>query len=750
MLACFLPVLGGGAILSDPYCDVAFLSLYKRQYLGEALLHGGRGLLWNPFMFAGMPFVCTGEAAVFYPASWLFALLPAGPCMNFVFILHFWMGLAAMYLFARWLGLSRGAACVAALLFELSGVPVVHQFAGHVSFLCGWPWTVGMVWGWAMLQEGDRRGLLVLPASFALQVFSGHPQMTYITLVLLLCLHVGWTAWAGRAALRGTLLALAAGVGGAVLSLVQLLPIALYSGETIRAGKVPSWFYQTGSSPLSEGLCALVAWPYGVARAYVSAQDFWEATLFLGAPACLMMAAGFLGGRRAGGFAWTLLGALVFTWLLALGRYGFLHEALFHVLPGLSLFRNPGRFLYAVTFAAALLAAIGFDRLLAWGREDRAALRRALIGSVLAAVVGAGLLAWGLGDATAYRLLLAERLLEPIEPAPSAAASAALFRHMWSGVGWALASLVAAGICAAALPRRGAAAALVGLQCTVLLHFAAPCSVAFHPWEHGWPAAITAPLQAAGPRFRLGSSRFPSDTTQGMVHGVRNVWGFDAGVSYRYGHAIEVSQGFDGGFPPDHIGTAVITPLTLALGMRHQLIPARTRPADPRWKAVTAAGDWALYECREALPRGYVVGRAAVLKGDPAVAVHDPLVDLSKVVLLEEEPVQSGDGSGEVAPVRDDPERYEAVVTMRAPGWFVLMDAFVPGWTAEVDGQPAKIWRANAVGRAIPLGPGAHRVGMRYVPPGIVVGAAASAVGWLLWIALLIRGGSARGRWNRS
>ncbi len=106
-VAYFLPALGAGLVVSNLNGDVASLSLFKRAYVGEALLHGGKGLLWNPFIFSGLPFLSTAESAEFYPATWLFALLPAGPCMNFVFILHSWLGLAAMYGFARWLGLSK-------------------------------------------------------------------------------------------------------------------------------------------------------------------------------------------------------------------------------------------------------------------------------------------------------------------------------------------------------------------------------------------------------------------------------------------------------------------------------------------------------------------------------------------------------------------------------------------------------------------------------------------------------------------
>jgi len=61
----------------------------------------------------------------------------------------------------------------------------------------------------------------------------------------------------------------------------------------------------------------------------------------------------------------------------------------------------------------------------------------------------------------------------------------------------------------------------------------------------------------------------------------------------------------------------------------------------------------------------------------------------------------------------------------------VLSDAFYPGWTAEVDGMLTEILPANVAGRAVPLGPGHHRVGFRYHTPGLAVGARVSGAGWL-------------------
>ena len=49
-------------------------------------------------------------------------------------------------------------------------------------------------------------------------------------------------------------------------------------------------------------------------------------------------------------------------------------------------------------------------------------------------------------------------------------------------------------------------------------------------------------------------------------------------------------------------------------------------------------------------------------------------------------------------------------------GFLVLNDAWHPWWRAEVDGQPARILKANVLFRAVLVGPGVHRVHFAFEP----------------------------------
>jgi len=69
----------------------------------------------------------------------------------------------------------------------------------------------------------------------------------------------------------------------------------------------------------------------------------------------------------------------------------------------------------------------------------------------------------------------------------------------------------------------------------------------------------------------------------------------------------------------------------------------------------------------------------------------------------------------------------------------VLTDAFAPGWQADVDGRPTPILRADAVFRAVAVGPGVHRVGFTYDPESFKIGGVVSGVALLVWLLLLLR-----------
>jgi hypothetical protein len=159
-----------------------------------------------------------------------------------------------------------------------------------------------------------------------------------------------------------------------------------------------------------------------------------------------------------------------------------------------------------------------------------------------------------------------------------------------------------------------------------------------------------------------------------------------------------------------------------------------------------------------ALPRAYWTGKVEVHADD---ALAEPMLRAARGELAvvppdaqrtveQREPAavdrrgaasrSSAAATGPVAAtVELGPNRLTARVDAPAAGWLIVLDPWFPGWTATVDGAPARLVRANFAFMAVPVDAGRHEVALTYrnaqVARGALVGALAlaallAAVGW--------------------
>jgi hypothetical protein len=154
---------------------------------------------------------------------------------------------------------------------------------------------------------------------------------------------------------------------------------------------------------------------------------------------------------------------------------------------------------------------------------------------------------------------------------------------------------------------------------------------------------------------------------------------------------------------------------------------------------------WALSRVTGARPRAFVAARWRWRPTRDAAAAAAIDASAGEVQLL---------GAGDDAPAGDAPlapcalrvsrpERLELACDSPAGGWAVVLDAWSPGWRAEVDGDPAPIVVADAAFKAVRLPPGRHAVVFTYRTPGLRAGALVSLLAALLCAAALLlrRGG---------
>jgi hypothetical protein len=124
-----------------------------------------------------------------------------------------------------------------------------------------------------------------------------------------------------------------------------------------------------------------------------------------------------------------------------------------------------------------------------------------------------------------------------------------------------------------------------------------------------------------------------------------------------------------------------------------------------------------------------------------------PLYDLRGVAFVETARpedfagaiARTAPGPGEsVAITRYEPQRVELVAQLDRPGLVVLADAYDPGWSLEIDGTAAPIYRTNRMMRGAAVKAGRHTLVYAYSPASWRIGAGVSLAGLVLLAALVL------------
>jgi len=706
-----LPALRPGSFLYG--IDVHGGFYHLRGAVGRALAEG-RLPVWDPHVVCGAPLLAAMHAGVLYPPTWLAAALSPGLFWTLTAWIH--LTLAGAFAFAwlhRGLGLTRGGALVGALLFMLSGFLSSQIFAGHIPHVSTVPWMAAVLWRLERFLSGPtlRRGLL-LAAPTALMILAGFPHFVLIAAFAVLA-RLGQfileerPAWAVRARIAGRAAAAFALAG--LLAAPQLLPTLELVGLAQRASVNTYDFVTSYSLPLPHLLTMIVPEALGDPR-----QAPTDSSGFVGLAGLALAAVGLLGPhpqrRLWAGLA--LLGVL-----LALGRNTPAFGAFFHLVPGVSLFRVPARYLLLFALGAAPLAALGFERL----RNGDEALRRHL--------------AWSAGIAGA--LLLAV-LGFGCTPGP----------FLDRGLLWAALTLAAvAGLLLALRGRRlrgGGVAVALGLLMTAEL--AGHNSRYFDrlPTEGmEWPPEFVSRARSH-PAFPFRIATVTAQQTNAIgkcqLSGLDHVGGYDPMMLRRYTELVNVARGK----PASDVVIAMVLaspgPVFDLLGARWWIVPG-PRQEPPGWSTIGQLDSGFVYENPKALPRAFLVARSVVIDSseERLSFLAGKSFDPHRVVVLES-PATPSSGGAEDGDVRIDsmePGSYSLTARCTTETTLVLSEASYPGWSASIDGKSTPIFRADHLLQAVRLPPGRHEVTFRYRSRFLGLGFALAALGLLAPLAVL-------------
>jgi hypothetical protein len=323
---------------------------------------------WELGAWSGQPLVGDPQLAVFYPPNWLWLFVRPLRHYAWLSLVHAAIGAAGMWALARARGRSTAAAAVAALSLALGAFFVLEL--RHAMFVATTAWMPWLLCGIERLAARRRLDdVLWIALAAALAILAGGWSMLLFGTVVVAIYAV---AALGRAADRIERARLAAALAAAAvlavaLAAIQIAPALAHARQSPRAlGLTPE-------------LASTYAWPswryvltlflptlYGddAAGTYVGAPDQWELCGYgIGVVGgILVLASLFSRERRRERVA--LFIAILLACDLARGADGLLQPLLLR-LPLFAALRCPARALYIYTLAAPILAADGFDALVA-------------------------------------------------------------------------------------------------------------------------------------------------------------------------------------------------------------------------------------------------------------------------------------------------------------------------------------------------------------------------------------------------
>jgi len=677
---------------------------------------------WNPWEGAGQPLLAQLLNGVLHPASIATALL--GDSADLLVVLLFALAAAGAWVAARSLGASPMAALASGLAFGLSGF--VLGMASNTQYLmsaASGPWAVAGLVATARRPGGWAWGA----AGVAALLLCGDPggAIAFGLMGLALAGHAG--GW------RGLGPALGAGVLGAGLAAVQLLPSALHLADTSRglglaAGDLHRWalapwrILELAAPGFLVGRPESYVAPVYAALDGASPDRFpFVPSAFVGAATLALAAAGALRpgwASRAAGLA------AVFLWLALGFRAG--SQQLLSWVPVWGALRYWEKMLAPFTLCAALAAAGGVDALAAGLGQParRIALGALAVAAALAlafAVPGSGALL-GLDGSVAE--LARTRLLVGLAHATAA-----------------LAALAGATVLARTRPTAaaGLAAAILGLAGVAASPFA------LHAGSRAALDATPPPLaaEAPGPRvvaplgcdyaagvgeldpidlLNLCERRTGRPATNAAA-GVQSLAPYTGLASTRW----ELVAG----------SGPLFWPIARRLATTHVLArpPASAVEAQVLGSAVQGLGPPALLDGGGllvwALPhRPWAsFARAARTAPDPRAALAELARELAaggEAVVVETAGSLGPFAEGTVLAIDHGAEQVTVTAEAGGDGLLVVADAWAPGWRASIDGREVELLPADLLARAVRWPAGRHVLVMRYEAPGLAMGAGLS------------------------
>ena len=784
--------------------DLIIQNYAWKQFVRDTIIQGDIPL-WNPYLFAGVPFLAAGQHFAYYPFSLLFLIVPLPFAYGWYTLTQLWLAGVLMFVYGRILGLNRGSALIGGIIYQGCGTLVVSSavFPMVVGAMVWLPLLLGCIekicqaWGPAPAKETRFPLLWVLGGGVALacQLLAGHIEYSIYTL-LVMALYGAWRLasrwwqqrdWADAGRRFGLLWGMV--LLGLLLGGIQLIPLYELGQVNFREADstleeirgygfperriltlaLPNFFGNPAHHSYRDALSGEVV-PFEVNYDGQTKRDsmygdknYVEGGIYLGILPLILAGLGLFGFWRNG--------RIWFYTLLALASLAFifgtpLYALLFYGLPFVNQLHTPFRWVFPFSFCVAALAMYGVETVLRrdWKRPF----------TLLATLVSLS----GLGLLTA--VWLSRVFIERLEPTLNqfflglAQATSAFpsGRAFYSYQFWQLLTLgfVLLG-CGAVLwlGRRLDKRPFIALAAALIIVDLFLPNRGFHaavdPALLTYQPALVQWLEEQERPFRITTYTPRGDTpfnaNSSWLFFLEDIRGYDSIIPKQYTEymgAIEPQGGllFNRIQPiktVDGLNSPLLDVLNVKFVISSDIIEL------PKYEPVWEGEGLRVYENLGVAPRAYTLPQTATaVVADPLTALRtqfDPrqtvVVEPAAGIGPEEAPQPASYAPASITHQSNRRVLLETAVS--EPSWLILNDSYFPGWNAyarPADDPAAEevqlpVTQVNGNFRGVQLEPGAWTVRFQYSPPSFWLGAISSLMG----VVILLFGTAVWG-WQRA
>src|SRR5260221_10910107 len=382
--------------------------------------------LWNPYIFAGVPFLAAGQSSALYPFSVIYYVLPLDKAYGWFSVSQLWLAGVFMFLFLRGLRVGRFGATLGAIAYQLSGFFLASVVFQMIIAAAAWlPFLLLMV-EWTIQQRALFGKRAVIPwialgaVGLGCKILAGHVEFTLYTLLVMgfwAACRLGFMAWQSwrsgklgaefRHLLKPAFALLALMLLGRGIGSVQFIPTLEPASHNFREGSTTFADVRSYAFPSRHALAFLMPNLFGspAEHDYIDVfsgqqQDFswqrgdgstvtdtyWEVgknyvegACYVGLLTLVVAAIALLNARfektprarleTAGPYRGIFAALSILSLLFVFGTP--VYALLYYGLPGINQLHSPFRWVFPLTLCLAALSGFGADALL---RASRAAI----------------------------------------------------------------------------------------------------------------------------------------------------------------------------------------------------------------------------------------------------------------------------------------------------------------------------------------------------------------------------------------